>query len=90
MLIRRRTHFAAQDLRLPAAEISCRNLLNGHSNLAEFSGVNTRSLQETPDNRVLGTQKRRGVAGKKTEDFHICLHSAHSIFEHLIYYHTLT
>jgi hypothetical protein len=83
---RRRTHFAARDLRLPTAEISCRNPLNGHSYLAEFSGVNTRSLPVTPDNRVLGTQKRRGAAGKKTEDSHICLHSAHLIFKYIVYF----
>jgi hypothetical protein len=87
--IRGRTHFAARDLRLPTAEISCRNLLNGLSYLAEFSGVNMRSLPVTPVNRVLGTQKRRGAAGKKTEDFHTCLHSAHPIFKYLIHYHIL-
>jgi len=87
--IRRRTHFPARDLRLPTAEISWRNPLNGHSYLAGFSGVNTRSLPVTPDNRVLGTQKRRGAAGKKTEGFRICIHSAHSIFKYLIHYHLL-
>jgi hypothetical protein len=70
---------------LPTADISCRNPLNGHSYLAEFSGVNTRSLPVAPDNRVLGTQKRRGAAGKKTEDFHICILSARTRSSNILF-----